>query len=456
MFVMLRTERLIVSRSFSRLCLGSARSRCVAPQYGAVAGSLAAAIIGLCLVLAPERAFAQTQYRLQPGDSVRVAVLGVLGLDVTGFVRDDGYFLAPLIGDVKAADVPFNEFRSHIVAALDQRPLRLRAHGGVETITAITADEVMVQIVSYRPVFVQGDVRQPGEQVFSPGLTVRQALSRAGSVADASMRSFDPFLSALDYIAERDSLADRLSRLRLEFARVETELATAPDATDAERAGATADEAQAPVSGAESPRIEAARAAETAVGEAERRLVAEDLRSFNTTTALLRERIEVLASEVAVRQEAERTDREIADELRSLLDRGLTQTVRLTEARRQAVDSLARLRSTEAELLESRRRISETERQSRRLAEERRVSLVRDARRLRAEIADAEIRLRAAEAKLAYAGRAGGAVREAQSAPYDLRIMRARGDEIQIIQPSLDTPLQPGDVVELRIFGTSP
>jgi polysaccharide export outer membrane protein len=415
-------------------------------------GLLMASFVAALLVIAPGRGQAETRYRLQTGDSVRVAVLGIAGLDITGFVREDGFFLAPLIGDVQAAGVPFDEFRSRVTEALDQHPFRLRAYGGAETITVITADEVLVQIASYRPIFVQGDVRQPGEQVFSPGLTVRQALSRAGGMDGSSMRSFDPFLSVLEFVAQRDALADRLSRLQAQLTSAEAEMDAAPGDLAAEPGAPVGEAAEAPGSVVSSPNVAGVLAAEAAVGAAERQMLTQERRNLDAMTALLEERIRVLADEVAVRKEAEGTDRQNAEELLDLLSRGLTQTVRLTEARRQAVDSLARLRSTEAELLESRRRIAETKRQSERLDDERRISLVRDARRLRAEIASTEIELSAANAKIRYAGRVGRTMLDAQALPYELLIVRGRGAEVEIIEASLDMTLDPGDVVELRFL----
>jgi polysaccharide export outer membrane protein len=40
--------------------------------------------------------------------------------------------------------------------------------------------EVTVSILEYRPLFVNGEVEKPGGFPFSPGLTVRKAISLAG------------------------------------------------------------------------------------------------------------------------------------------------------------------------------------------------------------------------------------------------------------------------------------
>ncbi len=48
-------------------------------------------------------------------------------------------------------------------------------------------------IIEYRPVYVTGDVAKPGEQRYTPGLSVRQAVSLAGgSIFSASAWKADP------------------------------------------------------------------------------------------------------------------------------------------------------------------------------------------------------------------------------------------------------------------------
>lgn len=401
-----------------------------------VGPSVVAALMALNGAKAPaQEPMGEQSYRLQPGDALHISVFGIERLDVTSAVRTDGRLSVPLIGEVEAGGLTFDEVRRAIVSGLDQQAFRFRTFSGDDATTVIDGAEVFVDIASYRAIFVDGDVRLSGEQAYSPGLTVRQALARAGGVDITTALGADPFLSVLEFAAQRERVADRLERLQIEIDRVRAELAGA----------AAADDAGAPAGAGP------AGAAEAAVAATETGLIAHDADSLDRVAQLLAERVEILEREVAARKQAEKLDRENEEEVRSRLDRGVTQIVRLTDARRATVDSLARLRSTEAALLEARRGIVEVQRQAERLDKERRVELTRDFRRLLAEIAQSEIDLRAANARLSYAGGLSRNLLELRGLPYEVNLVRTGPEGAQTMPAPLDMRVAPGDVVELRV-----
>jgi polysaccharide export outer membrane protein len=107
------------------------------------------------------------QYALDTGDEVRVTAYGIEGFNNTYNVGDKGTISLPLIGDVSASGKTVDQLQDAIAAALLAKQI-------------VNAPNVNVQISQYRPFYVVGEVKKPGEYPFRPGMTVLTALSVAG------------------------------------------------------------------------------------------------------------------------------------------------------------------------------------------------------------------------------------------------------------------------------------
>jgi len=106
-------------------------------------------------------------YRLGPGDHVALIVFGVSELSAPDLnVAADGTIALSLVGTVKAAGLTLNELSEAV---------RDRLKNGY-----IHDPKVSMQIVSYRPFYVLGEVKTPGEYPYIPGMTVTKAVARAG------------------------------------------------------------------------------------------------------------------------------------------------------------------------------------------------------------------------------------------------------------------------------------
>ena len=106
-------------------------------------------------------------YQLGPGDAVRVITFG--GEQLTGEFRvsDDGTIAIPLLGAIQAGGLTPPELGTRISAELRKRQL-------------IKDPSVSVEVLSYRPFFVLGEVSKPGRYTYEPGMTVLTAVSIAG------------------------------------------------------------------------------------------------------------------------------------------------------------------------------------------------------------------------------------------------------------------------------------
>lgn len=110
---------------------------------------------------------APAEYLLGPGDEVRVMAFGLDGFSSNYVVSDNGALSLPLIGDVTASGQSVAQIQKAIAAQLADKRI-------------LNNPVVNVQVNQYRPFFVMGEVKKPGEYQFRPGTSVLNAISMAG------------------------------------------------------------------------------------------------------------------------------------------------------------------------------------------------------------------------------------------------------------------------------------
>src|SRR5215475_4947647 len=97
-------------------------------------------------------------YRLDAGDKLRVVVYGQEGLTNTYAIDASGSITMPLIGQVPARGRSPASLASEISARLRKGYIR--------------EPSVAVEIESYRPFFILGEVAAPGQYPYVPNMTV--------------------------------------------------------------------------------------------------------------------------------------------------------------------------------------------------------------------------------------------------------------------------------------------
>jgi len=110
-------------------------------------------------------------YRIGPGDILRVTVYGHEDLTQTVVVQPNGRFAFPLIGSVVAGESTPSEVEGRIVAVLSKGLIR--------------NPQVTVVVQEYRSkvVFVVGEVTRPGAYPLTGETSVVEILSRAGPLS---------------------------------------------------------------------------------------------------------------------------------------------------------------------------------------------------------------------------------------------------------------------------------
>jgi polysaccharide export outer membrane protein len=147
-------------------------------SFSRLAGSLPLFVITLALGLfADSMAVAEGDpgaYRLGPGDQIIITVFGEDDLSMNFRLNDTGKLNYPFLGELTVKGLTVAELEQRITSGLKGPYL--------------VNPEVTVSIAEYRPIFVHGEVKNPGRFTFQPGLTLEQAIAMAGGFTDRANR----------------------------------------------------------------------------------------------------------------------------------------------------------------------------------------------------------------------------------------------------------------------------
>lgn len=116
-------------------------------------------------------------YRLDSGDQVQVIVFGQGNLSRVYSVDGSGHVALPLIGPVMARGLTTQELARVIARKLGT--------------TYVKNPEVSVEVQTYRPFFILGQVHDAGQYPYVNGMTVQTAVAIAGGyTASANQKKF--------------------------------------------------------------------------------------------------------------------------------------------------------------------------------------------------------------------------------------------------------------------------
>jgi protein involved in polysaccharide export with SLBB domain len=116
-------------------------------------------------VSAPKVKAGLADYRLGPGDKVRVIVYGEQDLTGEYFVSGAGTVSLPLIGILSVSGHTLDQFKADVEDAYRKGYLK--------------DPSVAVEVLSYRPFYILGEVNKPGEYPYTNALTVLNAVATA-------------------------------------------------------------------------------------------------------------------------------------------------------------------------------------------------------------------------------------------------------------------------------------
>ena len=247
-------------------------------------------------------------------------------------VGPSGSISIPFIGDMPAIGKTTDQIAEAIGLGLQKQfGLRDRPSASVE-------------MSQFRPIYLSGEVQNPGEFPFAPNLTVLKAVSLGGGMrrADAGQRFARDFITAkgdaVVYMAERGRLLMRKARLLAELTgkddiEVPTELKQLPQAT-------------------------ALLASEKALMQTRSQRMTTQLKSLEDLKTLLQNEVETLAKKTDTQSRQLDLAKADRDKVESLADRGLELASRRISAEQRASDLEATLLDTETTSLKAKQDIN--------------------------------------------------------------------------------------------------
>jgi polysaccharide biosynthesis/export protein len=131
---------------------------------------------------------APEEYRLGSGDVVRLITVGDDTLTGEFRVSDSGKIALPLLGTVPASGLTPDGLAAGVRDALIKGNL-------------YTAPSVSVEITTYRPIFVLGEVNKPGQYPYQPGMTVVTGAAVAGGFTYRAVNDYASVVRTRDGIA---------------------------------------------------------------------------------------------------------------------------------------------------------------------------------------------------------------------------------------------------------------
>ncbi|ACL55884.1 polysaccharide biosynthesis/export family protein [Methylobacterium nodulans] len=382
------------------------------------------------------------EYRLGPQDKVRLIVFewrasraetySWAALNTEFTIGASGQLSLPLVGNIDAEGMTPEQLGNAVSEQLQKRL------GLVERPVAAA------EVSRYRPFYITGDVANPGEFPFRPGLTVLQAVAIAGGAyrplgATAAGLERDATLARGDLRvmrAEQVSLTAKQARLkaeaddqaRIDFPKDLLNPIAAPEAGDAVRE-------------------------EQLIFESRRNSVSSKIENLTQGKVLLDKEVAALNAKDAGLERQLTLALSERDNVRALASKGLAigtrqltteQTVAQMETARLDI-GIARVRA-EQERARLERNILE-------LRDQRRAEILIELRQVEAKLNELRERIVTAD-RLAFNAEVSGpeaeeATRES-TANLQFKIVRAEAAGAATRDASDSTPLEPGDIVQVR------
>ncbi|MBE9490386.1 MAG: polysaccharide export protein [Bacteroidetes bacterium] len=111
------------------------------------------------------------EYKLGAGDVISIVVFNEEDFSVPKIrVPKEGKVTFPFVGDIKITGLTIRKLKKFLVKRLKDGYLK--------------KPQLVVNILQYRPFFVNGEVNSPGGYPFVEGLTVRKAIAISGGLTD--------------------------------------------------------------------------------------------------------------------------------------------------------------------------------------------------------------------------------------------------------------------------------
>ena len=381
------------------------------------------------------------EYRLSVGDVIQISVRGFPDLRQQSVVELNGEVSLPLAGRIRVVDMTIAEAQAAIKKLVTDRPLGQRYSDGRETFTVIAADDVNISIAEYRPVYVLGDVAKPGELSFRPGLTARQAIALAGGFDVMRYRLVNPFTESAEMKGQHETLLTELTKVRVQTNRIRAEL---DGRSELDRAGLN----DIPLGTAFIDQV-----FETEAETFKRRTseLAQDKELAQQRIKQTESKVKILTAILENEEEAVDSDKQEYAKLLEFNKLKAITLARMMDARRVQSAAETRLLQTRVQLDEAIRERTEAVRSLERLENTRRTELLNELQHANVALNSLQARLSANAEKLIHTSLLKSRLVRGPGAKPTILVYRSTRNTKQTISGDEDTPLLPGDTIEITL-----
>ncbi|WP_353475861.1 polysaccharide biosynthesis/export family protein (plasmid) [Salipiger sp. H15] len=364
---------------------------------------------------------------VERGDTLAITILEAPEMNRTGLVGPDGRIMLAGLGGIEVAGLGLDAVRDAIAGEIKARGL-------------IREPTVLVVFDGWRPYYVGGTVGNPGAYDYAPGLTVRQALTTAGGLTSARPQGGDISLEVARLVAERRAVAYRLLQIEAHIAGLQEELDLGEETPPSSAEGVLSD------------------AEASTVREQERALNEDVTSQRDDARAHLEQSLDLVAVELDVLEkqaqlrvgEQARQQAEV-DSARSLLEKGLVPTSRLTETIRDNSRILSDMLDVQSYIARARQEDATIRYQIRAAETEWRIKRRADLSEALAKRIALESEMQSYTSRLLATGMASLGDASAAAPVPEFTIHRSGAGEATSFAATMDSEILPGDVLDVDL-----
>ncbi|MEY9200504.1 MULTISPECIES: polysaccharide biosynthesis/export family protein [Sinorhizobium] len=395
---------------------------------------LAIVLLAVGLVVGPAPPASASDYRLNAGDVLTFDFLDDAELPITATVSGNGEAQFPLIGGVNVVGLTITEAIEKLGSEYRRRDI-------------LVDPKLSLNISTFRPIFVLGEVRSPGSFPFYSGLTVEQAIGLAGGMQVVTANASDRLIVRARLRAEIEAAKAEIVHEAVYAARLAAQLKSSEkvDLKDVPEVARTHVE-ELPVDG---------------VIELEEKILKEDLAAYRSQAQILTEGIAQAEGGIEILNELVQQQKDIVSNsvddvarVGALRQRGLNTESELSRAENSAATEKAQLLETFATLARTRQEMSELKLQLAKLAADRKKDILTQLQEREIAIKKLIAEQRSAEEQILLLAAVARDESKKNQISYAYEVRRsAVGGKPTSLQASLVTELLPGDVVVVSIAG---
>lgn len=374
---------------------------------------------------------AVAEYEIGVGDKIRVSVYGQKELSHSATVDLRGSIWLPMVGQLAVSRLTVDQLRG----VINKR---------YSTDDRVRGEDINVEIIEYRPFYIDGSINRPGAYPFTAGLRVRQAIAIAGGlirITDDHLRLLfpdDPRMGQLNLRSQLFHRQARASRLQAELEGMQRF-----EWNPSERLAVPSDIRM--------------RLSETEDRQLQARRVHFEREKANAEELIALTQKEVDALEMqdnTLQKEADRSARALS-ELRNLKERGVISLDRIAATERDLFSTRYARDSTRSQLASARRQHKELIGKKEQLATLRHQELITELNSDLSEIDSLTSQLALAASKSQLTSSASAHLCNAYTDTEPVSIFRHEQGQTRRLKGDEDSVVYPGDTIKISMSNSA-